>query len=476
MRTTRILRAAMAGVLAATLGLGVAATAVADDIDDRRAAAEAQARAKKAEREELQNDLEHSNAKLSQAVLALNEVEGRLPLAEAELAAAQAKLEKARREAEILAQRLQDAQDEEASVTAQIQAGAGQVDAARADIVQMAREAARGKGEVSALGLVTGAQSTEEFLQSYAVTSSAARSQARTLTELQDAEAVARNQQARLEAIRQTIGQLKKAADDNVVVARSAQQQAQQRKSEVEGLIAQQRRLKAEVEAERATALQEIEQNKKEQAAVEADIKQLIQQQKQRDAEIAARRAQEAAAAAAAREQANAGSGSGGGSGSTSGGGSGGGGGGSAGGGGGGGGGSSSRSFLGWPTDSRVVTSHYGMRLSPTYGVWMLHAGSDFRAGYGAPIYAAQDGEVDASYCADGPGCNVRINHGSYNGQNVRTRYLHLANNGRAQVGQWVRKGQIIGYSGGTGRITGPHLHFEVYVNGSSTNPVAWLP
>ncbi|NUS40661.1 MAG: hypothetical protein HOP97_03425, partial [Terrabacter sp.] len=101
-------RRAVGGLVAAVLVLGGATTsatvsagvsarsAAADDIDDQRAAAEAKQRAKERERDSLQEELEDTNAKYRQAVLDLNEVEGRLPVAQAELAAAEARLEEAR--------------------------------------------------------------------------------------------------------------------------------------------------------------------------------------------------------------------------------------------------------------------------------------------------------------------------------------------------------------------------------------------
>jgi murein DD-endopeptidase MepM/ murein hydrolase activator NlpD len=455
-KLTKTARGLVAAALVVTIGIGVGQSAAADDIDDRLAAAQSEAQQRRADRANLEASLDETNAQLRQAALDLDDVKTRLPVAQAELARAQADLQSAQREAELLAQRLQDAQDQEAAVSAQLDEGAGKVEAARADIAQMAREAVRGQGDVSAFGLVTGAQSTKDFLDEYAVSSSAARSQARSLTALQDAEALAQNQEARLAAIQEQITQLKDAADAKLAEARAAAQVAKDREQEVKDLIAKQERLTATISAQRDATMQEIEETKQDVADTEASIKNLTQQKAARDAEIAAQRAKEEAAKPSG--------GSGGGT-SSGGGGS-----------GGGGGATTSGKFLAWPTASTYVTSNFGWRLSPTYGVWMLHAGADFRAPLGAPIRAAQSGEVEYSRCEVAPGCNVRINHGTYQGQNVRTRYLHMADAGRAQVGQWVEQGQIIGYSGGTGRITGPHLHFELYINGTATDPVPWLP
>ncbi|MGF0116179.1 peptidoglycan DD-metalloendopeptidase family protein [Promicromonospora sp. Marseille-Q5078] len=477
-------RRVLGGLVAAVLVLGGATTsatvsasvsartAAADDIDDQRAAAEAKQRAKERERDGLQEELEDTNAKFRQAVLDLNEVEGRLPVAEAELAAAQAALEEARRKAAILAQRLSDAEAEEASVSDQIDAGKGKVEAARADVVQMARQAYRNGDDTSTIGIVTGAQSTEDFLDEFAVSSSAARSQARTLTDLQDAEAVARNQQARLDAIRSAIADLKREADANVVAAEKAQREAADRKAEVERLISKQRKLKASIEAQKANALTELKANEQAQQSLESQLKEIIKKQKARDARLEEQRRkaeEEARRKAAAERKSNSGGG-----GSSDGGGSSSGGGGS-GSGGGGGGSSTSGSFLGWPTNYHVVTSSYGMRFHPILHYSRLHAGTDIRTYCGTPIYAAQSGYVEQAYFGSGPGNNVLINHGTYRGNNVMTRYLHLTYD-TVGVGQYVNKGQIIGYSGSTGTAEACHLHFEVYVNGSTTDPMGgWL-
>ncbi|WP_344245365.1 peptidoglycan DD-metalloendopeptidase family protein [Isoptericola hypogeus] len=479
-------RRALGGLVAAVLVLGGATTsatvtagvaarsAAADDIDDQRAAAEAKQRQKERERDELSHELEDTNARYRQAVLDLNKVEGRLPVAQAELAAAQAALEEARRKAAILAQRLADAEAEESAVAQQIEAGTGKVASARADVAEMARQAYRSGDDASTIGIVTGAQSTEEFLEEFAVSSSAARSQARTLTELQDAEAVARNQQARLDAIRETIAALKREADANVVVAEKAEREAQDRKAEVERLIAQQRRLKASIAAQRENALAELKANEQAQANLESQIKEIIVKQKARDARLEEQRRKAEAearrrAAAEAAESTGGGSGGGGGGGGSDGGGGG------SGGGGGGGGSSSSGSFFGWPTDYHVVTSSYGMRFHPTLHYWRLHAGTDIRTYCGTPIYAAQSGYVEQAYYGSGPGNNVLVNHGGHQGDNVMSRYLHLSYD-TVSVGEYVDKGEVIGYSGSTGSSSACHLHFEVYVNGSTTDPMGgWL-
>ena len=450
-------RGALAAALSLVLLLGGATAVHADDLDDRRAAAERQQAAKEKEREGLEAELEHTDTQLADAVLELNQVEGRLPVAEAELAVAQAELEQAEREAAILAQRLADAQLEEAKVSQALRDGSGKVDGARDDIAQMAREEFRGSGSASTLGLVTGAQSTEEFIDGYSVSSSAARIRARTLAELQDAEATARNLQARLTAIREVVSELKQLADENVDSKERAKQAAVARKAEIERLIAEQQRLKARIEQRKHVAVANMQSTEQELSSIESDLKEIIRKQEKRDERLAQERAEKEAAS---------GGGSSGGSGGSSGGSS---------GGGGGGGGAGTFSFLSYPTASPVITSSYGMRFHPVLNYSRLHAGTDFRAYCGTPIMAAADGTVVYARTLAGLGNQVLINHGySPKGSSVMTSANHLTSFA-VSSGQHVSRGQVIGYSGTTGTSTACHLHFEVYINGSTVDPMTWL-
>ncbi|MEO1046327.1 MAG: M23 family metallopeptidase [Pseudomonadota bacterium] len=114
------------------------------------------------------------------------------------------------------------------------------------------------------------------------------------------------------------------------------------------------------------------------------------------------------------------------------------------------------------------VSSRYGMRRHPILGYRRMHAGVDFRARRGAPIYAATDGRVTYAARRGGLGKFVKINHGG----GLATGYAHMS---RIAVsnGQRVRRGQIIGYVGSTGLSTGPHLHYELYRNGKAINPLS---
>ena len=123
------------------------------------------------------------------------------------------------------------------------------------------------------------------------------------------------------------------------------------------------------------------------------------------------------------------------------------------------------RSGLLAPVPGRV-TSGYGMRRHPILGYRRMHAGIDFKAGYGTPIYAVTDGTVQFAGRNGGHGNYVKLSHGG----GLGTGYGHMS---RIAVshGERVRRGQVIGYVGSTGLSTGPHLHYEMYRNGATVNP-----
>ena len=108
------------------------------------------------------------------------------------------------------------------------------------------------------------------------------------------------------------------------------------------------------------------------------------------------------------------------------------------------------------------------MRKHPILGYNKLHKGLDFAAPKGTPIYAAGDGVVAKAGWNGGYGKYVQIKHNSTYG----SAYAHLNSIARGmKPGQRVKQGQIIGYVGSTGRSTGPHLHYEVLVNGKQVDP-----
>ena len=114
------------------------------------------------------------------------------------------------------------------------------------------------------------------------------------------------------------------------------------------------------------------------------------------------------------------------------------------------------------------VTSGFGPRRHPILGYMRMHAGLDFKAGYGQPIYAVSDGVVAFAGRNGGYGNFVRLNHSG----GLASGYGHMSRIA-ARPGGKVRRGQIIGYIGSTGLSTGPHLHYELYRNGRAINPMS---
>jgi murein DD-endopeptidase MepM/ murein hydrolase activator NlpD len=121
--------------------------------------------------------------------------------------------------------------------------------------------------------------------------------------------------------------------------------------------------------------------------------------------------------------------------------------------------------------DLTRIASGFGTRIDPVYKVPKFHAGLDFTAPIGTPIYATADGTVtDAGFNSGGYGNRVIIDHGF----GYETLYGHMYRV-KVRVGQRIRRGEVIGYVGSTGKSTGPHCHYEVHRNGNPVDPVYYF-
>ena len=125
------------------------------------------------------------------------------------------------------------------------------------------------------------------------------------------------------------------------------------------------------------------------------------------------------------------------------------------------------KSLMKTPINGARLSSSFGMRKHPILGFNKMHRGTDFAAPEGTPIMASGDGKViRARWCGGGGNC-IKIRHNS----TYSTVYAHLKNFARGiREGVRVKQGQTIGYVGSTGMSTGPHLHYEVIVNGKKVN------
>lgn len=124
----------------------------------------------------------------------------------------------------------------------------------------------------------------------------------------------------------------------------------------------------------------------------------------------------------------------------------------------------------GMPLRGSTLTSGYGMRTHPVLRKRRAHKGVDLAAPTGTPIYATADGIVTRADWFSSYGLYISVDHGG----ELETRFAHLSRLA-VEAGERVKKGDLIGYVGSTGRSTGPHLHYEVRVGGVAVNPIPYM-
>ena len=122
------------------------------------------------------------------------------------------------------------------------------------------------------------------------------------------------------------------------------------------------------------------------------------------------------------------------------------------------------------PVESARLSSEYGMRTHPVLGGRRGHKGIDLAGPVGTPIHATADAVVGKAEWFSSYGLYVALEHGG----DIQTRYGHMSRL-NVYAGQHVRKGDVIGYIGSTGRSTGPHLHYEVRIAGVAVNPLPYM-
>lgn len=421
-------------LLCVALALGVslaAAPASADSIDNRVKQAQKEAKANAKKKADADEAMEGVNASLQKLSDQLLDTQAKIPGAQRTLDAAQASYDSAQRAAALVTARLQDAQDENASLTKTIASDSKKASDMRAAIGEMAREAYRGGPEVSTVGVLLGADSTTDFIQRYGLMTTALRTQSQVLDELREAGATDKNAQQRLGAVQGRIADLKVEAEAKVKVADTARDKAQAAKAALDSLLATQKSQQGQLQAQKAALKQELAKIDNEAKKVSNQLKQALADQKARDAKKHHSSGPSQPLSGAL--------------------------------------------FVN-PTSTHpiYVTSPYGWRFHPILHYYRLHAGIDLRAHCGTPIYAGRAGTVMWAEYRYGFGSQVMVNHGIVKGNGLASSYNHLEKM-VVHAGQHVSAGQLVGYSGSEGLSTGCHLHFEVYVNGNTVNPAPYL-
>ncbi len=429
---TRHFRVAAVLLLAAILGASAGSIAQAggggvpawSSYDDEIA----QANKDKANKEQQARDLEHDLAETDQAIadasIRLTELNQKLPVVQEEYRLAQQRYDAAVLQQSIVAGKLEAAQAEDAALTEQIDADDAKIEELRDVLGEIARAEYQGSREDASLSIFFGAQTSDEFVDDYAYRETTSRVQSNNLEQMEELAAVNRNRKTRQEAVRSYIEELKVRADALVVEAQQAKDAAEAKKLEVETLLAEAERIKAYLESQRAAYVAKQKELEAAEAALKVELEALWK--KKLD-----------------EESVN-------------------------------GSGSLVKGFLSPPTSVPYITSSYGWRIHPIYGYGRLHAGTDFRAYCGTPILAAADGTVEWATYRFGFGNQVMLDHGVVSGKVLFTSYNHFSSFA-VSSGQSVERGQVVGYSGTTGTSTACHLHFEVYVNGSTVDPMKYV-
>lgn len=453
-RRSRIVSAALALILAASLGAPTP-VAFADTLEDQQAALREEAA-------RVQHSLEFVDSKIAQAASDLVLYQGQLPGAQQALLEAQGRVASAVKEAEALAARVDLAQQNKAKITQQLETDKQKIADTKKLIGQIATQAYKSGGVPSNLSLFFGSNSGGSLTETIDLADQAMRSQNSAMGKLTQQNATNVNSQARLEAVEAEIQDLKAKADAALAREQAARDEAEAKKAQVDQLIADTTRLDAELQAAKPAIQTQIAQVKAQQDAVAADI--VERDRKLREAwEAEQRRIAEAAAAAAAAAARAAGQvrppapyvpappGN------------------------------PSAFGLRHPFNGVRISSGFGWRVTPPgttdfYGQGgYMHTGIDFAAACGTPVYAAAAGNVfSAGWANDGGGNNVKISHGVVQGNSLTTIYYHNVSV-TVSPGQQVSQGQLIAYSGTTGNSTGCHSHFETWLNGRAVDPMNLL-
>lgn len=442
----------------------------ADSKDDLIAQREANAK----KRERLVSELEGVSQDLSKVYLQLEDTRAQKGIAETELAQAQSELAGAVRTQEHVQGRLTAAQGEQARLETEIKSVSGEISATRGALAEVVRTSYRSGG--ASLGSLTELYEIgvgENSVTELAAREAAVRTQTRVLSQLADLQAQSQNAQARQQTVTELIADLKVQADQAVATADAARQQKEAKANEIASLEANQQSLAAqladrkdEIEAQRAQTdkadaelrdeiakivaeeKRKAEEERKRREAEERKRKEEQERKRREEAERRRRQPQLPAPAPAPVNPAPVKPAPAPGPG---------------------------KQIIEPPIPRPLyVTSPWGYRIYPITGGWFMHNGVDLASACGDPQYAAAAGTITATKNAATNGTHgnqVIINHGTMNGAVYITVYNHMS---RFAVtpGQQVSQGQLIGYTGATGLVTGCHVHFEVWRNGTTIDPM----
>ncbi|MGK2348679.1 peptidoglycan DD-metalloendopeptidase family protein [Actinomyces sp. W5033] len=377
---------------------------------------------------EITASLEGVSAELGQAYLDLQAAQSELTAAETALAGAEVVLAEKERAQQAAADRLDVAQSQLSALESEAAASERSASVNKDSVASLVVSAYQGDSAITSWSYVLASDSVEELTRRASTMEIASGVQSSVLTAAEQERAQTANRRTRQDAVAERVSMLKEEADAAESEAQEAADAAQARRDEVATLTAGREAAAAALESRKVGLQDQLAQAQADQEAAAATIAQID----------ASNQASAGYTGASSGSVAAATLGSG---------------------------------AIGHPiTGPLTVASPYGYRIHPITGASALHAGVDLVAAQGVPQYAAVSGTLTYninSSCGNG----VMINGGVINGQSVVLYYCHMSSI-TAGNGSYVTKGDQIGLTGATGGATGPHVHFEVYLNGSSIDPM----
>jgi len=424
--------AGAAGVLVTALGLPALTAWGADQDDLKHRRSQVNDRL-----DDARGDLNHSSRRLDRAVERLEAAQADLSAAQQHLAHTREKLADAVAYDQLMQQRLDDAKARLATARADLAEGERAVTRQRNRLAEFAAESFQTTdNQFLELRVFLKSETPQSLSTQMEAVDSISAKQSNSFARLKASEVLLKVNEEEVQAAKKEVAEQRAAAARNLERKQALEAEAQDAKERVSELVAARASARHQAREAKEADLERVHELAEEREAISDRLAAIARRRAAALARAQARAeaAREARAAAQAAESA---------------------------------------SDLIYPVSS-YITSPYGMRFHPILHYWKLHDGTDFAAACGTPVHAAADGRVLSEYYSEGYGNQLLIDHGIVDGVSLSTSYNHLTSF-VASPGEHVEQGEVIAYSGTTGYSTGCHLHFMVYENGDTVNPMSWL-
>ena len=417
--------AGAAGLLVTALGLPALTAWGADEGDLKHRRSQVTDRLDNA-----RGDLTHSSRALYRAVQRLESAQADLSAAQQHLAETRDKLADAVAYDQLMQQRLDDAKDRLTQARADLVEGAHAVMRQRDRLAEFAADSFQNTdNQFLELRVFLKSQTPQSLSTQMEAVDSISAKQSNSFARLKASEVLLKVNKQEVKKAKEEVAAQRAAAARNLERKQALEAEAQSAEQKVSQLVAVRASARRDAKEAKRADLAQVHELAQEREEIQNKLAELA---RQRAAAIARAKAAKAARAAA-----------------------------------------SSASGLIYPVHS-YITLPYGMRFHPTLHIWELHDGTDFGVPCGTPVHAAADGRVMSEYYSTGYGNQLMLDHGVVDGVSLQTSYNHLTSF-VASAGEHVEQGEVIAYSGTTGYSTGCHLHFMVYENGDTVDPMTWL-